>query len=69
MTRDRGSALLSNVTGRKSTYSQDAACVEVAAAADCPWVEIRDSKTAGAQDVPRVVVPLARFRQFVNGLR
>lgn len=70
MTRDRGSAVLSGIAGRKSSYSENAGCVVVAASPQCPWVGIRDAKLAGGDGAEQtVVVPLDRFRQFVNGLR
>ncbi|MEJ2852201.1 MULTISPECIES: DUF397 domain-containing protein [unclassified Saccharothrix] len=70
MTGDSGIAVLSSVVGRKSSYSGGGDCVVVAAVAHCAWVGIRDSKLTGADEVEQtVVVPLDRFRQFVNSLR
>lgn len=70
MTRASGFALLSRIAGRKSTHSQDSACVVVAAVAHCAWVGIRDGKLPAEDAVAQaVVVPLDRFRQFVESLR
>ncbi|NUT93290.1 MAG: DUF397 domain-containing protein [Saccharothrix sp.] len=70
MTRDSGIAVLSSVVGRKSSYSGSGDCVVVASVPRCAWVGIRDSKLPDGQAVEQtVVVPLDRFRQFVDSLR
>uniref|UniRef100_UPI0031DA058E DUF397 domain-containing protein n=1 Tax=Saccharothrix mutabilis TaxID=33921 RepID=UPI0031DA058E len=62
--------MLSSAAGRKSTHSENAACVVVVAAPHSPWVGVRDSKLADADSgANTVVVPLDGFRRFVNALR
>ncbi|MFI9813430.1 DUF397 domain-containing protein [Saccharothrix variisporea] len=70
MTRSRGIAVLNGVVGRKSSYTGSGDCVVVAAVPHCAWVGIRDSKLTGERAVEQtIVVPLDRFRQFVDSLR